>query len=1087
MTWFTNNYSLAKICYANGNTVTSAGSTGYAGVLAGRIGGKGTDGNSETATNSDGRMNHNLYHNTVSGSIPPANYLKGGDISPTVYSTPTHNAAIAFANPTVVIPSFDSSDRSFKTWLEWNLGYNRYYYDESGTETRGAVHTSFSMTAQTFGSKWGGTVSQAKTDYQCFPLSPQYVLATDTVSVTFNYNDIGGKGTEVVGIRKGERVWAPGALPNTVGQHIKWVKDIVGQPDAVFGERVITDTTFKAVSTPVTYTVAYNKNASSDATVSGTMSNSAHTYGVSKGITHNAYVSTKYEFRGWTDVNHKSDSYQTLEDKPKTGTGTSTASKGMFTDGTGFFFTDDQEVINLTATQGATVTLYAVWKRDACIITFNANAPRNTSQVTGTMQDQVVDRNTSPSLTSCGFTLPGWTFIGWTTGDYRTVTQDETLNGWNNITAANSKWTNGQAIDAEVTNPRAGLVLYAMWKSITYSVRYQPNGAPGATFVKDTRTFAYDPVADYTLLKNTWEFLDKRFVGWSKSASGDAIYSDESTFRNLTTTAGETVDLYAVWRNLDYAADLRSLLYSVADWAFEDYSCYAFAAFAQYRIECAGMFGLVLNNGEYGHWIEAADPEEGMEWEAVELNDVVYEGIDPTAAKVHYKEFEIRIKRVVRTRELHDALYVGHLGESGYDFPKFEDVSGVGFTAQSWKGFTDAFQSGVNWLAWAQDSRFVVNQNDVQGAVLDYELMYLGLEADKIFLAELLSRAMLYPSPGLFTNITDTFMDALYAAYDISENENAQVFGPTSPTILATLELLSEISKLRVDTTRAVREIEIPIAYEDLLRGENGATYGYEEYLEGIEDLKAFIKYTAEVVEDPEWYEYFSLEDFEAKLVEFYDIKSRVLLTTIDSLQQYINQFVGVGEQFTDESWAVFSAILLESQDFCNENPTATPNQIRTQFSKLVYAATILVPKTPPAPPEDPFPIAILIGAICGGIGLVVLVIVGSTIAVKKRARKSDKLVEYEKEKARLKANADAKIETAKGGFGAAVMSVRAAKTAPNDAGVRNKAMQELTQVGTNIGEAQGAVNELSNFKKSHARLEKLSIARAELASRKGV
>ena len=77
------------------------------------------------------------------------------------------------------------------------------------------------------------------------------------------------------------------------------------------------------------YYVAYNGNGST----SGSMSNSEHTYGVAKNLTANAYAKTGYTFAGWN-----------------------TAANGS---GTGY--TNQQSVINLTSTSGATVTLYAKW------------------------------------------------------------------------------------------------------------------------------------------------------------------------------------------------------------------------------------------------------------------------------------------------------------------------------------------------------------------------------------------------------------------------------------------------------------------------------------------------------------------------------------------------------------------------------------------------------------------------------------------------------------------------------------------------------------------------------------------------------
>lgn len=77
-----------------------------------------------------------------------------------------------------------------------------------------------------------------------------------------------------------------------------------------------------------TYTVKYDANGGE-----GTTASSSHTYGVAKNLTSNGFTRIGYNFLGWST--------------------SSTATTATYTDG--------QSVSNLTATHGATVTLYAVW------------------------------------------------------------------------------------------------------------------------------------------------------------------------------------------------------------------------------------------------------------------------------------------------------------------------------------------------------------------------------------------------------------------------------------------------------------------------------------------------------------------------------------------------------------------------------------------------------------------------------------------------------------------------------------------------------------------------------------------------------
>lgn len=80
-----------------------------------------------------------------------------------------------------------------------------------------------------------------------------------------------------------------------------------------------------------TYTVVYNANGGS-----GTMSNSTHTYNVAKELNANKFTRNGYTFLGWST--------------------SSSATKATYT--------DKQSVKNLTATDGATITLYAIWQKN---------------------------------------------------------------------------------------------------------------------------------------------------------------------------------------------------------------------------------------------------------------------------------------------------------------------------------------------------------------------------------------------------------------------------------------------------------------------------------------------------------------------------------------------------------------------------------------------------------------------------------------------------------------------------------------------------------------------------------------------------
>ena len=165
-----------------------------------------------------------------------------------------------------------------------------------------------------------------------------------------------------------------------------------------------------------TYTVRFNKN-SDDA--SGTMSNQAFTYSTAQALTANAFTApTGYAFAGW-----------------------STTPDGAVA------YTNGQSVTNLTATNGATVDLYAQWTLITYTVRFNANGG------SGTMSDQAFTYNSAQNLTANTFTAPtGYLFAGWATnadGTGNTYTDSQSVS---NLTAIN-----GATVD-----------LYAQWTPISW-------------------------------------------------------------------------------------------------------------------------------------------------------------------------------------------------------------------------------------------------------------------------------------------------------------------------------------------------------------------------------------------------------------------------------------------------------------------------------------------------------------------------------------------------------------------------------------------------------------------------------------------
>jgi uncharacterized repeat protein (TIGR02543 family) len=103
---------------------------------------------------------------------------------------------------------------------------------------------------------------------------------------------------------------------------------------------------------PITYTVRYDKN---NAEAAGSMADSAHTYGIAKALTANAYTRAGYFFVQWTT-------------EP---------------DGSGTAYTDGQSISSLAATEGAVVILYARWVPESFNVINTAEWNAAVSAITG--------------------------------------------------------------------------------------------------------------------------------------------------------------------------------------------------------------------------------------------------------------------------------------------------------------------------------------------------------------------------------------------------------------------------------------------------------------------------------------------------------------------------------------------------------------------------------------------------------------------------------------------------------------------------------------------------------------------------------
>ncbi|MDO4963115.1 MAG: InlB B-repeat-containing protein [bacterium] len=240
------------------------------------------------------------------------------------------------------------------------------------------------------------------------------------------------------------------------------------------------------------YTVKFDGNGSS----SDAMDNeTGFKYDEAKALSKNTYEKVGYTFTGWSTTETGDVEYE-----------------------------DEELVTNLTAEDGKTVTLYAVWEANEYTVKYDGNG-----STSGTMSDEsrTYDED-AKALTENAYEKVGYTFIGWSTTETGDVKYEDKA-AVNNLTS-----------DTEIT-------LYAVWEANTYTVKFDGNGSTSGTMTDELRTYDEDAKA---LTENVYKRAGYTFTGWSTTTDGDVEYEDKATVNNLT--SGTEVTLYAVWEANTY-------------------------------------------------------------------------------------------------------------------------------------------------------------------------------------------------------------------------------------------------------------------------------------------------------------------------------------------------------------------------------------------------------------------------------------------------------------------------------------------------------------------------------------------------------
>lgn len=339
--------------------------------------------------------------------------------------------------------------------------------------------------------------------------------------------------------------------------------------------------TFVAQWAPNRYTVRFDANGGT-----GSMSDQSLTYSEQKPLTDNVFVKNGYTFVGWNT-------------QP---------------DGSGQAFAPRAQVSQLVAENDGSITLYAQWTANGYTVTFDANGGTGSTDPVNAVYDKAFALP-SGSFVKTGYHLAGWAtnatdaasykagasvsnltdvangsyvlYASWAANAYTIVywpnggKLDEsgemeatdarfdtpvtlrtnayvkagyTFDSWNTVEdGSGTMYANGATVLNLGTNENDIVSLYAQWRPIRYTIRFDANGGTGT--MDDLTDCAYGD--SITITSNKFTRAGRAFAGWTV-AGGSAFYEDGASVSNLTTTDGDTVTLLAQWESAD--GDLKKAL-----------------------------------------------------------------------------------------------------------------------------------------------------------------------------------------------------------------------------------------------------------------------------------------------------------------------------------------------------------------------------------------------------------------------------------------------------------------------------------------------------------------------------------------------
>ncbi len=343
---------------------------------------------------------------------------------------------------------------------------------------------------------------------------------------------------------------------------------------------VTKDASYTASWTPISYTVRFDANGGT-----GIMDELSLSYDQKVSLPKSIFARSGYKFAGWSNgVSH---------------------------------YADEEEVCNLTATDGDVLTFKAEWTGNSVAVTVDLNYEtegRITSRVgvVGSNYNYVLNETSGKASYSelKDPTRDGYKFAGWfsaatggeeITNQYKftaddstngitlyahwveavTVTYDanggkcyttsktiakgSTLGYLPSATLSNKAfegwYTAAEGGDKiETTTPiNESMTLYAHYRSYNYKIRFNAKSGEGSM---DDVTVDFG--VDYTLPECTFTREDYIFQGWSTSSWSSTVKYEDGAVINREYDSwynddGETFSLYAVWKETTFGAAFKAI------------------------------------------------------------------------------------------------------------------------------------------------------------------------------------------------------------------------------------------------------------------------------------------------------------------------------------------------------------------------------------------------------------------------------------------------------------------------------------------------------------------------------------------------